>query len=162
MARRVFFSFHFKNDAWRASQVRNMGVVEGDKPISDNDWETVKKGGDKAIEKWIEDQLAGKSCTIVLVGSETSKRPWIKHEIKRSWVLGKGLLGICIHNLKDQDGNKSSKGANPFDEFTIDGKPMSNYVTLYDPPYQDSQMVYDHIKSNIGTWTEKAITARNG
>jgi len=28
MARNVFFSFHFNNDAWRASQVRNMGVIE--------------------------------------------------------------------------------------------------------------------------------------
>lgn len=161
MGRRVFFSFHFDNDAWRASQVRNMGVVEGDKPISDNDWETVKKGGDKAIEKWIEDQLNGKSCTVVLVGSDTSRRPWIKHEIKRSWELKKGLLGIYIHNLKDQDGKQSMKGGNPFDSWNVDGKPMSNYVKVYDPPYQDSQSVYEYIKSNIGSWVEKAVADRS-
>ena len=28
MARRVFFSFHYKADNWRASQVRNMGEAE--------------------------------------------------------------------------------------------------------------------------------------
>lgn len=55
MARRVFFSFHFDNDAWQAGQVRNMGTLEGNEPVSDNDWEEVKKGGDAAIEKWIED-----------------------------------------------------------------------------------------------------------
>ena len=27
--RRTFFSFRYKPDNWRASQVRNMGVVEG-------------------------------------------------------------------------------------------------------------------------------------
>jgi len=161
MARRVFFSFHFDKDAWRAGQVRNMGVVEGDKPMSDNDWETVKKGGDKGIEKWIEGQLNGTSCTIVLVGSETSTRPWIKYEIKRSWELKKGMFGICIHNLKNQDGNQSYKGANPFDNWNISDKPMSNFVTLYDPPYQDSQSVYNYIKSNISSWVETAIAAKS-
>lgn len=38
MARRVFFSFHYKPDNWRAAQVRNAGVVEGNTPVSDNDW----------------------------------------------------------------------------------------------------------------------------
>ena len=45
MARRVFYSFHYKNDNWRAATVRSIGTVEGNKPASDNDWETVKKGG---------------------------------------------------------------------------------------------------------------------
>ena len=53
MARRVFYSFHYKPDNWRASQVRNMGVIEGNRPASDNEWEKVTSGGDKAIEKWI-------------------------------------------------------------------------------------------------------------
>ena len=45
MARRTFYSFHHKPDNWRASQVRNMGVIEGNRPVSDNDWEQIKKGG---------------------------------------------------------------------------------------------------------------------
>lgn len=44
MARNVFFSFHYKPDNWRTSQVRNIGVVEGSKALSDNNWETVTKG----------------------------------------------------------------------------------------------------------------------
>lgn len=43
MARRVFYSFHYEPDNSRAAQVRNMGVVEGNKPASDNDWETITK-----------------------------------------------------------------------------------------------------------------------
>jgi hypothetical protein len=93
MARNVFYSFHYDNDAWRASQVRNMGVVDGNTPIRDNDWEEVKKGGDKAIEKWIDDQLSGRSCAVVLVGAETANRPWVIHEIARAWNLGKGVVG---------------------------------------------------------------------
>lgn len=41
--RQVFYSFHFKNDSWRAGQVRNIGVVEGNMPVSSNDWEEVKR-----------------------------------------------------------------------------------------------------------------------
>ena len=37
MARKVFFSFHYTNDNWRASQVRNMGVVNGSAVAKDND-----------------------------------------------------------------------------------------------------------------------------
>lgn len=45
MSRKAFYSFHFKPDSWRASQVRNIGVVDGNQPVSDNDWEDVKKRG---------------------------------------------------------------------------------------------------------------------
>lgn len=53
MARKVFFSFHYDPDCWRASQIRNIGALEGNSPVSDNKWEEIKKGGDTAIEKWI-------------------------------------------------------------------------------------------------------------
>jgi hypothetical protein len=61
MARRVFYSFHYKPDNWRAGQVRNAGVVEGNIPVSDNDWESITKKGDDAIKTWINGQLDGKS-----------------------------------------------------------------------------------------------------
>ena len=39
----VFFSFEYNKDAWRASQVRNMGKVDESSTFSDNDWEEVKE-----------------------------------------------------------------------------------------------------------------------
>jgi hypothetical protein len=45
MARKVFYSFHHKPDHWRAGQVRNIGVVEGNQAISDNEWEKVTEEG---------------------------------------------------------------------------------------------------------------------
>src|SRR4051812_34970614 len=44
VARKAFFSLHYKLDCWRISQVRNMGKLEADGPISDNAWEQLKKG----------------------------------------------------------------------------------------------------------------------
>lgn len=160
MGRKVFFSFHFKNDCWRTGQVRNMGVIEGNKPISDNDWEEVKKKGDSEIEKWIEGQLKGKSCAVVLIGEKTAGRKWIKHEIKKAWEMGKGLVGIKIHNLKDSDGNQSDEGKNPFEEFTLGDKKLSSIVKVYNPPYKKSTNVYEHIEENIEQWIEEAIEIR--
>ena len=159
--RRCFFSFHYELDAWRASQIRNMGVAERNKPVSDNDWETIKKGDDAAIKKWINEQLTGKSCTIVLIGSQTASRKWIKYEIKKSWDDKKSLLGIHIHNLKDQDGKQTSKGANPLAGVIINGTPLSSIVKTYNPPYRTSVYVYAHIKDHLSQWVEEAIRIRN-
>jgi hypothetical protein len=49
MARKVFFSFHYDNDCGRTQQIRNIGFLDGSKPVSANAWEEVKKGGDAAI-----------------------------------------------------------------------------------------------------------------
>ena len=133
MARRAFFSFHYKPDNWRAAKVRNIGAIDGNKPATDNDWETVKKGGDTAIKKWIAEQMSGRSCVIVLVGAKTAGRKWIDYEIEKAWNDGKGLLGIHVNKLTDADGNASAKGANPFSKFSVDGKPLTNFVNCYTP-----------------------------
>lgn len=66
MARHAFFSFHYQNDIWRASQVRNAWVTQ-DRDTAEfwdaADWEKVKRGGENAIERWIENQLDGTSVT---------------------------------------------------------------------------------------------------
>ena len=161
VTRRVFFSFHYQPDNWRAAQVRNMGLVEGNVPVSDNDWEAVTRGGDAAIQRWIDGQIHGKSCAVVLIGSRTAGRKWIKYEIKKAWDDGKGLLGIYIHNLKNRDGEQSSKGKSPFDGFTVGKESLSDIVKTYDPQYKSSTYVYAHIKANLAGWVEKAIEIRS-
>jgi hypothetical protein len=162
MARKVFFSFNYEPDSWRASQVRQMGSLEGNPPCSDNDWEEITKGGDTAIETWIDGQLTGKSCAVVLIGSGTAGRKWIDYEIKQAWNAGKGLLGVYIHTLQDAKQQQSTKGNNPFDSFTLNkGKTkLSSVVKAYDPPYNISANVYSNIKDNIADWIEEAITIR--
>jgi hypothetical protein len=162
MARRVFYSFHYKPDCTRAAKVRNMGVVEGNKPASDNDWEEIKKGGDAAIQEWIDGQLDEKSCNVVLIGENTAGRKWINYEIKSAWNGEKGLVGVNIHRLKDLDGDQAAKGRNPFEDFTIGEKKtaMSSVVKVYNPPYSDSKDVYNYISENLADWIEEAIDIR--
>lgn len=162
MARKVFFSFHYKPDNWRAAQVRTMGIIEGNAPVSDNDWETIAGGGDAKIEKWINDQMHGKSCVIVLIGSETAGRRWINYEIEKAWYEKKGVVGIYIHNLKDSSGKQTFKGKNPFEDVTIEGLfKLSSIVKTYNPSSWKSQGVYNDIKDNIEDWVEEAISIRN-
>ena len=51
--RRVFYSFHFAKDAMRAAQIRQIGSFDGNEPVTDNDWEEVKKKGRSRYYKWI-------------------------------------------------------------------------------------------------------------
>jgi hypothetical protein len=162
MARRAFYSFHYKPDNWRAAIVRSIGAIDGNKSATDNDWETVTKGGDDAIKRWIADQLYGRSCTVVLVGTYTANRKWINYEIVRSWEEGMGVVGICIHGLKDSDGKIAAQGGNPFDYigYGNTGKKLSSIVKCYNPVGINSQDRYDWIKTHLANAVEEAVGIR--
>lgn len=151
--RKVFYSFHFDNDVFRVQQIRNMGVIEGNEPVTPNSWEQLKKtsGG---IEKWINENMSGKSCVVVLIGTDTHKRPWVKYEIKKAWEDGKALLGIHIHNLKCPKAGTCSKGINPFDAITFKRGGKVIVPKVYDPSARDA---YGDISKNLSTWLEAAI-----
>ncbi len=160
--RQVFYSFHYKPNSWRASQVRNIGVIEGNNPVSDNEWETITRGGDNAIKRWIDDQMKYRSCTVVLVGSKTANRKWINYEIIKSWDDGKGVVGIYIHGLKDEEGHISQKGDNPFSYigYGNTGKKLSSIVKCYGPQGNNSKDRYDWISRHLANAVEEAICIR--
>lgn len=156
--RQIFYSFHFANDVMRVQQIRNIGALEQNEPVSKNDWETVKKKGDAAIKKWINDNMNYRSCVVVLIGAETAQRPWVKYEIEKAWTAGKGLFGVHIHNLKCPVNGKCTKGANPFDQFTLkSGAKLSSIVKCHDPSFSDA---YGDIAENLENWVEQAINQR--
>lgn len=151
----VFYSFHFDNDVFRVQQVRNMGAIEDNAPVSANEWEQVKRKGDAAIQRWIDDNMAYRRCVVVLVGSETAGRRWVNYEIKRAYDSKKGLFGIYVHNLRDPRKGTSRKGANPFDGFTINNgqQKLSSVIPCYDP----GPDAYKCIAANMSAWVAAAI-----
>jgi len=151
MARKVFYSFHFDNDNWRAGQVRNIGTVEGDKQVNGNKWEEVKYKSDETIKAWIENNLRDKSCLVVLIGEKTSERKWVTYEINRAWELGKAVCGIYVDRLKDVNGKQCSKGKNP----------LSSHIPIFETSYISSEYAYDDIKNNISDLVERAIRVRS-
>ncbi len=141
MARRVFFSFHYEMDVWRASIVRNSGVVEGSAAAGFQDaslWEEAKKKGDAMIQRMIDTALNGTTVTAVLIGAETSSRLWVDYEIRKSVERGNGLLGIYVEQIKGSDGRTSYRGAVP-----------SRLMSAGAP-------VYEWNGSNFGGWVEAA------
>lgn len=177
MKRQVFFSFHYEADAWRAAQVRNMGVVEGDSPYSDNGWERARKYTDDGIKGWIEQQMRMRSCVVVLVGAQTASRKWVRYVIEEGWRKSKGVLAIDVHNLKDHNGERAMQGRDPMSLFYADktfnwircgDAPLdtnevllSSIIPMKDPECFTSTYVYDEIKRHIEDWIEEAIEIRH-
>lgn len=157
MSRKIFFSFHFQRDAWRAGQVRNSNLLANEDEygvIDSVEWEKVEREGDAAIKRWIDDQLKYTSVTVVLIGAETAERDWIDYEIRKSWDRGNALLGLRIHNVKDQKSNTDHPGPNPLDKIClVDGTALSSMFKTYD-------WVSDDGRSNLGQWVETAFQAR--
>lgn len=158
MAKKCFLSFHYKPDSWRVQQVKQMGSIEEQPLLSSNKWEEVKKGGDDAIRKWIDDNMKGKSCLVVLVGEKTAGRRWVNYEIKKAWEKGMGVLAVRIHGLENSAGEQAKIGGDPFDGLKVDGVAVKGRI--HNPPFSTSKFVYDDIAENIGDWVQAAIDAR--
>lgn len=155
MARRVFFSFNYERDIWRANVVRNSWVIQDREAAGFWDaslWEEAKKEGDNAIKRMIDNGLEGTSVTVVLIGAQTSGRKWVKYEIMESYP-GNGLLGVYIHNIRDKNGYTDTKGSNPFDYIYIERDGKKVYFSKLYPTYD---WVNDDGYNNFGTWVERA------
>jgi hypothetical protein len=162
MARRVYLSFHYARDAQRVSQVRQMGAVQGQRLLTANSWEEVKRGGGFAIRRWIGKEMQGRSCIVVLIGTQTARREWVEYEIRRGWKEGRGVVGVHIHGLRNLDGTRSPKGPNPFSGLTVKSvnRRLSSIAKTYDPPFSTSKLIYADIAANLGDWVEEAIAIR--
>ena len=144
MARRVFFSFHYGLDIWRANVVRNSGVIEGVAAAGFHDaslWEETKRRGGDAVRKLIDGGLEGTTVTVVLIGAETAQRTYVTYEIVKSISRGNGLLGVLIHDIKDKFGRPSIKGEVP------------------DALREASAPVYNWEYGKLGQWVEAAYKA---
>jgi len=147
MARRVFFSFHYERDIWRASQVRNSWLTKPDRESAgfwdSASWEEVKKKGDDAIERWVRGQIKGTTVTAVLIGAQTASRSYVQYELEHSLEVGNGLFGIYIHNLKDSSQSTDMRGVNPFVKLGI--KNVATYDWINDDGYD-----------NLAQWVDDA------
>jgi hypothetical protein len=143
MARKVFFSFKY-DDVQRAMNVRNSNVISGALKsgfIDKADFEAVEKQGEKAIQKWIDEQLKGTSVTVVLVGANTNRSKWVKYEVEQSIARGNGLLTIDISKICDLNGN------------------TTDCCSLRAPGYKHYLWNKDSGRDNLGTWVEAAAKA---
>jgi hypothetical protein len=158
---RVFFSFHYTpDDTWKVQQIRNIGAIDGSEPVSPNAWEEVKRKGDTAIKSWIHEQMLPRSCVVVFIGEHTAKRKYVKYEITHGWNIGKALLGIYIHNIRNAKGYAAFiQGENPFSRFCLQEtqKGLDGIVQARTPNPNDA---YNDIARNLSRWIDEAIEIR--
>jgi hypothetical protein len=155
MVRRVFFSFHYERDIWRVNQVRKSWLTKADRESAGywdaSLWEEAKLKGKNALKKLIDEGLENTSVTVILIGNETADREWVIYEIQESVKRGNGLLGVYIHNLKNQYGQNDLRGINPFDRlvFSNNQRSLSEFYYTYDWLSDDGYL-------NFSNWVENA------
>lgn len=136
MARSVFFSFDYKDvSSFRANVVRNSWLTMRDATANFIDrsmWEEAQKKGTVALKHLIEKGLKGTSVTVVLIGTDTWTRRWVKYEIVRSFVEGKGILPIYINRIPSKNEGIKVKGVNPLERVAVSVSEDCKKLTFYE------------------------------
>lgn len=107
--RNVFVSHHHKDDAsvdgltkmvaGKGYQFRNSSIrvkPENQSRLDQN------KVSDRTIARLLKMKMRWASQVIVVIGKETHSRRWVDWEIKTAHQLGKPIIGVYEHGLKDQ------------------------------------------------------------
>lgn len=161
MARRVFFSFHYKDVAeFRANVVRNHWLTKPNREICGyydaSIWEEARKQGDIALKRLINKGLKQTSNTSVLIGSSTYSRPWVRYEILKSYKKGNNLLGVHINSIKCKKGITKKSGPNPFSYVGVSFSESGKTVTLWE--LVDKEWVkYDKIDGSASYQLETPV-----
>lgn len=136
MAKRVYFAFHYQDVIdFRANVVRNSWVTQERKAAGFFDasiWESAKKTGVAEIKRLINGSLNNTSTTVVLIGSQTYARRWVRYEIMKSMSRGNKLLGVHINGIPDKTVKTKSLGPNPFAYLGYKFSDHGSYIYLYE------------------------------
>lgn len=135
--RRVFFSFNF-DDIMRVNNVRNAWRAHNRhapdiSSFTDSSlWESRKLEAPESVKSLIRNGIRGASVVCVLIGSTTWERRWVRHEIARSVIDGKGLLAVHLNSIRHHQSKTSHlHGPNPLDFIAV-GKDYHGQFHLYE------------------------------
>jgi len=137
MARKVFFSFHYDNvKDFRVNVIRNSNVFKKFETqfVDGSLWEEAKAKSNKALKDLIDNVgLHNTSVTVLLIGKETNKRPWVRYEIVKSFVRGNGILGIYLNRIRNAKTKKiEAKGENPLKKLAFEIDPNGEVIYFYE------------------------------
>jgi hypothetical protein len=123
--RKVYFAFHY-DDVMRVNNVRNAWKIDHPDSLLNRSfydsslWERRKAEGDPAVKELIRQGVGYTSVVCVLVGANTWGRRWVRYEIARSVIDGRGLLAVHINSLKHHVARSpTALGRNPLDYMGI-------------------------------------------
>jgi hypothetical protein len=135
--RSVFYSFHYA-DVVRVNNVRHTEQFKAkilEVPQSHYDrslWENSKRTNPESLKDLIRDGVKNTSVICVLIGSDTWSRPWVRYEIARSVIDGKGLLAVDINSINHhKDRYPHPLGPNPLAYLAV-GKMQDGTFRLFE------------------------------
>ncbi len=124
MSKRVYFGFHYQDVIdFRANVVRNhnfTGGVEAAGYYDHSIWETAKNTNPLALKRLINSELENTSVTVILIGTDTWSRRWVRYEIMKSIERGNRVIGIHINAITGKNQQTKPLGPNPFDNLKIE------------------------------------------
>ncbi len=124
MARRVYFAFHYQDVIdFRVNVVRQHNKLIGAQTAGYYDhsiWEESRRTSPLALKRLVNRELQGSSVTVVLIGSETWQRPWVRYEIVKSLEQGNHVVGVHINSIKGKDTQTKKVGTNPFQHMGLE------------------------------------------
>ena len=117
--RKVYFSFHF-DDVMRVNNVRQAWKIDHpDAPTmrsfyDSSLWERRQLEDPESVKRLIREGVEHTSTISVLVGSQTWSRRWVRYEIARAVIDGRGLLAVHLNNIRHHVTQRSDPlGQNP-------------------------------------------------
>jgi len=130
--RKAYFAFYY-DDIMRVNNVRNAWKIDHpdgslNRSFYDSSlWESKKLQGDDAVKNLIRQGVGYTSVVCVLVGTETWGRRWVRYEIARSVIDGRGLLAVHINSLKHHSRLQTDQlGVNPISRMGVARKDNGN------------------------------------
>jgi len=133
MARKVFFSFDYKN-VYKANQIKNLPGIEPSAAAGFENsalWDDQKVRGDLEVEAMIQTALEGTTVSVILISQGSTARKYINYEIYQSLARGNGLVAVQIHALPDETGKLDVPGDIP-SQIADNGFKAYKYTTQED------------------------------
>jgi hypothetical protein len=103
--RKAYFAFHF-DDVMRVNVVRNAWkITHPDAPLArsfydSSIWERRRLEGDDTLKRLMREGVQYTSAVCVLIGADTWSRRWVRYEIARAIIDGRGLLAVHLNNIR--------------------------------------------------------------
>jgi hypothetical protein len=154
--RKAFFSFHFE-DIMRVNNVRNAWKITHPDSSSNRSfydsslWGNRELSGPDAIKNLVRLGVVQTSAVCVLVGSLTWDRRWVRYEIARAIIDGRGLLTVHINNIN----HYQTKGPHPLGRNPLYHMGLAKLQPNKSEPPRYYLYEMDLVPDGNGGWTEK-------
>lgn len=157
--RKVFFSFHYE-DVIRVNNVRNAWKIDHPDSLENRSfydcslWESKRLTNPNQVKLLIQRGIKNTSAACVLIGTNTWQRRWVKYEIARSVIDGRGLVAIHLNSLRHHKTRlPNERGFNPINLMGIARRSNGScYLCEYKPtPNGWAWFWYDDYTLSVST-----------